>query len=117
MEEAAAETRCVSASAAASLVSHTLLPRRASSWCAISLCQTACICVCVCVCMCARAHARVCMCLYVFVRASAVVLYERSGCFTPNIYQYSNLRFELKSEIWAVGDVTTDKSQIVIISR
>ena len=36
---------------------------------------------------------------------------------TPNIYQYSNLRFRLKSEIWAFGDVTTDKSQIVIISR
>ena len=39
------------------------------------------------------------------------------GYLTPNIYQNSNLRFGLKSEIWAVGDVTTDESQIVIISR
>ena len=43
------------------------------------------------------------------------MLYESK--VTPNIYQYSNLRFRLKSEIWAFGDVTTDKSQIVIISR
>ena len=26
----------------------------------------------------------------------------RSGILTPNNYQYSNLRFELKSKIWAV---------------
>ena len=28
-----------------------------------------------------------------------------------------SVRFTLKSEIWAFGDATTDKSQIVIISR
>ena len=38
---------------------------------------------------------------------NGMICYQKDQMFTPNIYQNSNLRFGLKSEIWAVGDVTT----------